>query len=263
MFPAMVHPMRVLVRRPSPFTRRPHVPASIPSMVTLRPNIARSRRYRPSLHDRGGWSDLHHHFRAHCEHAAGYRSQYEFTQHFFSLLRERVPGTALLFQKNVPSRGAELLSPVAFDKYVVVAPMVPTMIHPMRMRTGRRYPYTRCPHVRVSIPTMVAPLINIARLRRAAPCLHYGARRRHLHDDFGAHRADCHDAAGNRGQNYFSHFLPFTDRASRRNDCFAISFTPAQDTKVSCSNAARTARISASGCIGLVSAAAIPSSRGS
>ena len=115
----------------------------------------------------------------------------------------------------------ERLAPVAFDKYIVVAAMFPTMIHPSRVRPRRRYPYARRPYVRVSIPAMVAPLINIARVRSDTTFLNHSARRRHFHDDLLAHRTDGQQAARDQSQKSFSHFLPFTDRASRRNNCFA------------------------------------------
>ena len=57
------------------------------------------------------------------------------------------------------------LSPVAFHKYIVVAPMVPTMIHPPRVRPRRRDPHSRRPHVRMSVPAVIALLVNIARSR--------------------------------------------------------------------------------------------------
>jgi hypothetical protein len=98
---------------------------------------------------------------------------------------------ALLFQKNL------CLSPVAFDKYVAIAAMVPTMIHPSRARPWRRYPYAWRPNVRISIPTMIAPLINIALVRSDTTFLDHSARRRHFHNDLLAHRTDGQQAAHN------------------------------------------------------------------
>ena len=90
---------------------------------------------------------------------------------------------------------------MAFYKYVVVTAMLPAMIHPSGVRMRRRYPYARHPDVRVPIPAMIATLINIPGMRRRPANLNYRARRRDLHDDLFAHRADCQQTAGDRSEN--------------------------------------------------------------
>jgi hypothetical protein len=116
------------------------------------------------------------------------------------------------------------LPPVTFDKHVIVPPMVPTMIHPSGASVRRRHPHARRPHVRVSIPAMIPTLVDIAGLRSPAPYLDHRARRRYLHNNLFAHRADRQQTAGNRGKNCSSHFFPFNGRAATRHICFAINF---------------------------------------
>jgi hypothetical protein len=102
--------------------------------------------------------------------------------------------------------------------------MIPTMIHPSGARLRRRYPYSRRPHVRTAIPAMIPTLIDIAGLRSSAAHLDHRARRRHLHNNLSAHRADRQQAAGKRSKNCSSHFFPFTDRAAPGHFCFAMNF---------------------------------------
>jgi hypothetical protein len=87
------------------------------------------------------------------------------------------------------------LAPMAFDKYVVVTAMFPTMIHPARVWPRRRYPHPGRPYVRIPIPTMIAPLINVSSVRRDASFLDHSARRRHFHDNLLAHGTDSQQAA--------------------------------------------------------------------
>jgi hypothetical protein len=122
-------------------------------------------------------------------------------------------------------RAKSRLSPVAFDKHVIVPAMLPPMIHPSGMRPRRRYPHTCRPHVRMAIPAMIAALVDIAALRSPAAHFDHRARRRHLHNNLGAHRADRQQAARNCGKNCSSHFFPFLGRSSRKRGCFKISQT--------------------------------------
>lgn len=105
-------------------------------------------------------------------------------------------------------RAKSRLAPVAFDKHVIVPAMLPPMIHPSRMRPRRRHPHPCRPHVRMAIPAMIAALVDIAALRSPAAHFDHRARRRHLHNNLGAHRADRQQAARNCGKNCSSHFFP-------------------------------------------------------
>src|SRR5271165_6836539 len=100
------------------------------------------------------------------------------------------------------------LSPVALDEHVAVTATLPTMIDPSCVSTRRGYPHTRHPYVSISIPTVIAALINIPFMRGAATLLNHRTWRRYLHDNLGVYRADSKQAACNRGQESFLHFSP-------------------------------------------------------
>jgi hypothetical protein len=81
MFPAMVDPLCVLMRRPSPLAGRPYVPVSVPTMIAFRPNVTRPGRHRPRLNHGRGRTHFYDYLCAHRKDAAGNQRHYEFSQH--------------------------------------------------------------------------------------------------------------------------------------------------------------------------------------
>jgi hypothetical protein len=79
MFPTMIDPLCVLMRRPSPLAGSPYVPASVPPMVPFGPNIARSGRHRPRFNYGRRRTYFYNYLCAHRKHTARKRGHDEFS----------------------------------------------------------------------------------------------------------------------------------------------------------------------------------------
>jgi len=140
--------------------------------------------------------------------------------------RASAPHPTIDFQRSAERRGQvedlpSHLLPVAFYKDVAVFAMLPAMVHPHGVLVRRRNPYARRPDVRVSVPAMIALLVNPSGVRRRAAFLHHCNRGADLHDDFRAHRPDCQDASGYRSHYQFSHVSsPFRGKSIEVRSCF-------------------------------------------
>lgn len=97
------------------------------------------------------------------------------------------------------------LSPMAFRIDVSAVAMVPPVVHPARVSMWRLSPYARLPRIGISIPAMVAPLINVALVRRPAAHLDHRMRRTDFHHDLLSKRADGQHTSGYSNQECFSH----------------------------------------------------------